>query len=71
MSNTEKKNSKANMPRFNLNWMYMIIAAMLLGLYIANENGNVSKEISYDEFQQHVRDGYVNKVVGYDDSTVE
>ncbi|KAA6314477.1 ATP-dependent zinc metalloprotease FtsH, partial [termite gut metagenome] len=71
MSNKERKNGKVNMPKFNLSWMYMIIAAMLLGLYIANENGNASKEIPYDEFQQYVRDGYVNKVVGYDDSTVE
>ena len=25
------------MPKFNLNWLYMIIAMMLLGLYITNE----------------------------------
>jgi cell division protease FtsH len=71
MSDKEKKNSKINMPKFNLNWMYMIIAAMLLGLYLANGSGSVNKEISYDEFQQYVRDGYVSRVVGYDDSTVE
>lgn len=59
------------MPKFNLNWMYMIIALMLLGLYFANENSSVNKNISYDEFQQYVRDGYVSKVIGYDDNTVE
>lgn len=59
------------MPKFNLNWMYMIIALMLLGLYFANGNSSVSKNISYDEFQQYVRDGYVSKVVGYDDNSVE
>ncbi|KAA6350744.1 ATP-dependent zinc metalloprotease FtsH [termite gut metagenome] len=69
MNDKEKKNNKT--PRFSLNWVYMIIAAMLLGLYIANDNGSVDKEISYDEFQQYVRNGYVNKVIGYDDSTVE
>ena len=59
------------MPKFNLNWMYMIIALMLLGLYFANGSSSVSKNISYDEFQQYVRDGYVSKVIGYDDNSVE
>ena len=59
------------MPKFNLNWMYMIIPLMLLGLYFANGSSSVSKNISYDEFQQYVRDGYVSKVIGYDDNSVE
>lgn len=59
------------MPKFNLNWMYMIIALMLLGLYFANGSSSVSKNISYDEFQQYVRDGYVSKMIGYDDNSVE
>lgn len=59
------------MPKFNLNWMYMIIALILLGLYFANGSSSVSKNISYDEFQQYVRDGYVSKVIGYDDNSVE
>ena len=49
----------------------MIIALMLLGLYFANGSSSVSKNISYDEFQQYVRDGYVSKVIGYDDNSVE
>lgn len=59
------------MPKFNLNWLYMIIAMMLLGLYLTNENGTATKNISYDEFQQYVRDGYISKVIGYDDNSVE
>ena len=59
------------MPKINLNWMYMIIALMLLGLYFANGSSSISKNISYDEFQQYVRDGYVSKVIGYDDNSVE
>ncbi|WP_436231552.1 ATP-dependent zinc metalloprotease FtsH [Bacteroides hominis] len=70
-NNSKKTNNKVNMPKFNLNWMYMIIALMLLGLYFANGNSSVNKNISYDEFQQYVRDGYVSKVIGYDDNTVE
>ncbi len=59
------------MPKFNLNWLYMIIAMMLLGLYLTNESGTATKNISYDEFQQYVRDGYISKVIGYDDNSVE
>lgn len=59
------------MPRFNLNWMYMIIAMMLLGLYLTNEGGAVNKSVSYDEFQNYVSSGYINKVIGYDDNSVE
>ena len=46
-------------------------ALMLLGLYFANGSSSISKNISYDEFQQYVRDGYVSKVIGYDDNSVE
>lgn len=70
-NNNKKKPGKVNMPRFNLNWMYMIIAMMLLGLYLTNEGGSTSKSVSYDEFQKYVREGYVNKVIGYDDNSVE
>ncbi|MCI1648057.1 MAG: ATP-dependent zinc metalloprotease FtsH, partial [Bacteroides sp.] len=66
-----KKPNKVNMPKFNLNWMYMIIAMMLLGLYLTNENSSGTKEVSYDEFQQYVRNGYMSKVIGYDDNSVE
>ena len=59
------------MPKFNLNWLYMIIAMMLLGLYLTNESGTATKNISYDEFQQYVRDGYISKVIGYDDNSDE
>lgn len=59
------------MPKFNLNWMYMIIALMLLGLWWTNQGGAMSKSVSYNEFQQYVRDSAVSKVIGYDDNSVE
>jgi cell division protease FtsH len=71
MEDNNKKPNKVNMPRFSLNWMYMIIAMMLLGLYLTNESGSVNKNVSYDEFQKYVREGYVNRVIGYDDNSVE
>ena len=70
-NNANKKPNKVNMPKFNLNWLYMIRAMMLLGLYITNENSTGIKSVSYDEFQQYVRDGYMSKIIGYDDNSVE
>ena len=70
-NNANKKPNKVNMPKFTLNWLYMIIAMMLLGLYITNENSTGIKSVSYDEFQQYVRDGYMSKIIGYDDNSVE
>lgn len=59
------------MPKFNLNWVYAIIAMVLFGLYLTNEGAATSKSITYSEFQQYVRNGYANKIIGYDDNTVE
>lgn len=69
-NNTDKK-PKMNVPKFNLNWLYMLIAMALLGLYLTNESTTPTKDLSYDEFQQYVRNGYVSKVVGYDDNSIE
>jgi len=71
MSNNKKQNNKMNMPKFSLNWMYAIIAMMLIGLYLSSEGGSMTKPISYSEFQQYVRNGYASKVVTYNDNTVE
>ena len=66
-----KNNKKINRPKFNLNWLYMIILMMIVGLYFTNENGAAIKEIPYNEFQQYVKNGYISRVVGYDDNSVE
>lgn len=60
-----------NVPRFNLNWMYMIIGLFLLGLWLTNESGPTTKSVSYNEFQDFVREGFISKVIGYDDNSVE
>ena len=60
------------MPKFNLNWMYMIIALLLFGLWWGgNSNTGGSKNVSYSEFQHYVSKGYVNKVLGYEDKSIE
>jgi len=64
-------NNKMNMPKFNLNWLYFIILATLLGLYLTNSDSSTNKEVSYNQFQAYVDSGYVSRIVGYDDNSVE
>ena len=71
-NNSNKPNNKVNMPKFNLNWMYMIIALMLLGLWWGSDSkGAGSKAVTYSEFQDYVKKGYVSKVLGYEDKSIE
>ena len=49
-NNNNKPNNKVNMPKFNLNWLYMIIALMLLGLWWSSDSrGSGSKPFPYPE----------------------
>jgi cell division protease FtsH len=43
MPNGNNNNNKMNMPKFNLNWMYFIILAVLAGLYFANDSSTVKQ----------------------------
>ena len=69
--NSNEKPNKVNMPKFNLSWLYMIIALMLLGLWATSKTGGALKNITYDEFQDYVKKGYISKVIGYNDYSVE
>ena len=55
-NNGNKPNNKVNLPKFNLNWMYMIIALMLLGLWWGSDSkGAGSKAVTYSELQDYVK----------------
>ncbi|MDR0891366.1 MAG: ATP-dependent zinc metalloprotease FtsH [Mediterranea sp.] len=72
MDNKNTNNNKVNMPKFNLNWMYMIIALMLFGLWWGSDShtpGN--KAVSYSQFQEYVRSGYISRVSGNEDKSIE
>ncbi|MEG1586184.1 MAG: ATP-dependent zinc metalloprotease FtsH [Bacteroidales bacterium] len=48
--------------KFNLYWMYSIIAILLIGLYMLNDN-SMTKEIGFTEFEKIAKSGGVEKVV--------
>ena len=47
MSETNNNNKpKINMPRFNLSWLYVIIAMSFGILYFSNQEGGIDKQIT-------------------------
>jgi cell division protease FtsH len=61
MNNESKK--RTNMPRFNMNWIYLVIILVLVTLYFTGTDTQVKKVINYSEFKTYVEKGYVNKVI--------
>ena len=57
------------MPRFNMNWIYILVIAALAFFYFTNDNNGIQsvgagqKETSYDEFKARVDSGYASKIV--------
>lgn len=45
-NSSNKPNNKVNLPKFNLNWMYMIIALMLLGLWWGSDSRVLEAKLS-------------------------
>ena len=60
-------------PKFNLTWVYGIIAVALAFLYIqgGTPTEGITRHISYSEFKEYVGKGYAEKVVAYNDNKVE
>lgn len=60
--------NQPKMPKFNMNWIYALVA-VTLGILILTNGGNLlsapntSKKADYTEFQQYVAKGYADKVV--------
>ena len=53
------------MPKFNLNWTYMIVILLLAYMFYTNsgQNNSFQKEVTYSEFQEYVQKGYARSVV--------
>lgn len=69
----EKKNPQMNMPKFNLNWVYIIVIGILVVLFLApHGSSSISKEVDYTTFKNYVAKGYATKlVVNKGDGTLE
>ncbi|MGI6233119.1 MAG: ATP-dependent zinc metalloprotease FtsH [Prevotella sp.] len=65
-----QKDNQPKMPKFNMNWLYIIIGISLAILFftgggdsLASGTAGAGKQVSYTEFQSYVNKGYVQRVV--------
>ena len=64
-------NPKKNISKFNINWLYLIIF-ISIGIMLFNPTGSgASKEVTYTEFKEMVMNGYADKIVAYNDYSVD
>ena len=60
-------NNKPNMPKFNMNWLYIFVIITLGVVFFAGGNGLMSAsagvERDYTTFKQYIAKGYGTKVV--------
>ena len=63
--------NKPNKSKFNLNWLFTMILVMLAVLWFTNPGNAIDTQVSYDKFQEYVENGYIQKITGYDDASVE
>ena len=64
MSETNN-NNRNKMPRFNLSWVYLIIAVVLGYLFLTGDSTSTlgtSKEATYSEFQEYVDSGWCSRL---------
>lgn len=53
-----------NMPRFNLNWVYAIIIAVLAFLFFkGNGENSLNKPVTYTELKAYISKGYAQKIL--------
>ena len=54
-----------NMPKFNMNWIYMFVIITLVALYFGSgtNSSSVTTETSYSQFKVMVQKGYASKIV--------
>ena len=58
-------NKQSKMPKFNVFWMYGLILVFLLTVYWMNQDGSVSQEVSWTQFESIVGKGGVKSITVY------
>ena len=64
----KNKNNQPKMPKFNMTWVYLIVAIGLMAVFFMGDdsigqNSSISKTASYVEFQAMVNKGYAQRIV--------
>ena len=61
-----KKNDTPKMPKFNMNWIYILVLLGLAFVWFSGEgpaNSSASREADYSQFQIYVQKQYASKIV--------
>ena len=61
-SNNSSNNSRGKKPKFSILWMYVIIMAVILGIYWSNDM-STSRDVSWTQFQGYVEEGAVDSII--------
>ena len=67
--NQNPNNNQPKMPKFNMNWVYLLVIAALAFFYFSNGTGGLQEmgatqgQASYSEFKNFVKNGYANRIV--------
>ena len=71
MSNPQQ-GPEMRMPKFNMNWIYILALFTIGVLYFTSGNSNSSlrTEASYDQFKSMVVKGYASKIVVNKDKNI-
>lgn len=67
-----QEDPKMKMPKFNMNWIYILALAVIAALYFTSgsTNSSVRTEASYDQFKKMVMKGYASKIVVNKDKNI-
>jgi len=66
MDNMQPQNKpQNNMPKFNMNWIYMVAIITIAALWIfqGSDNSSVKTQASYSDFKVMVMNGYASEIV--------
>ena len=68
MEQQNNQQQQPKMPKFNMNWLYILALVGLLALYFfgpesVGTGSSQSKEVSYEQFKTYVTKGYASKIV--------
>ncbi|MGM9719070.1 MAG: ATP-dependent zinc metalloprotease FtsH [Prevotella sp.] len=71
-NNNNNQDPNMRMPKFNMNWIYILALFVIGVLYFTNGNTNssVRTEASYDQFKKMVIKGYASKIVVNKDKSI-
>lgn len=70
--NENGENQKNKQPKFNFNWLYIMLIVGLIFMIFTRHDGKSTKTIDYSTFKEYVNKGYAGDVViNKDELTLE